>query len=122
MASPIDTMKAHTEYLWFRTEKLHEFINITDKVEKIVADSGIKDGIALVSAMHITAAVYVNPRHRGLAQGDSANRQRLPPSSDRRNQRLRPSVEPHHRPSGHSSDYGWKAGFRPLAADLLRRV
>ncbi len=66
MADPTGMMKAHTEYMWFHTKKLHEFINITDKVEQIVAKSGIKDGFALVSAMHITAAVYVNDAESGL--------------------------------------------------------
>ena len=59
-------MKCHTEYLWFNTKKRHEFVNITDKVGGIVAKSEIKDGIALVSAMHITAAVYVNDAESGL--------------------------------------------------------
>ncbi|MBN1283061.1 MAG: YjbQ family protein [Proteobacteria bacterium] len=60
------TCKCHTDYLWFQTEKLHEFVNITDKVADIVGKSGIKDGMALVSAMHITAAVYVNDAESGL--------------------------------------------------------
>jgi secondary thiamine-phosphate synthase enzyme len=59
-------MKSHTDYLWFTTKKRHEFINITDDVAGIVAKSGVKDGIALVSAMHITAAVYINDAESGL--------------------------------------------------------
>jgi len=59
-------MKAHTEYLWFNTKKRHEFVNITDRVSEIVEKSGIRDGMALVSAMHITAAVYVNDAESGL--------------------------------------------------------
>jgi secondary thiamine-phosphate synthase enzyme len=66
MATSEGMMRAHTEYLWFNTKKRHEFLNITDKVGGIVAKSGIKDGIALVSAMHITAAVYVNDAESGL--------------------------------------------------------
>jgi secondary thiamine-phosphate synthase enzyme len=59
-------MKTHTEYLWFNTEKRREFINITDRVENALEQSGIREGMALVSAMHITAAVYVNDAESGL--------------------------------------------------------
>jgi secondary thiamine-phosphate synthase enzyme len=59
-------MKAATEYLWFSTEHHREFINITDKVEELVKDSGIKEGFVIVSAMHITAGVYVNDAESGL--------------------------------------------------------
>ena len=53
-------MKVHTDYLWFDTKKRQEFIRITDDVTTIVATSGVTDGTVLVSAMHITAGVYVN--------------------------------------------------------------
>ena len=56
----------HTEYLWFTTAKRQEFIRITDEVRSIVKKSGIHDGMALVSAMHITAGVYVNDWENGL--------------------------------------------------------
>jgi secondary thiamine-phosphate synthase enzyme len=59
-------MKSATEYLWFDTRHHHEFINITDKVEQLVRKSGIKEGFVLVSAMHITAGVYVNDAESGL--------------------------------------------------------
>ncbi|VAX23599.1 UPF0047 protein TM0723 [hydrothermal vent metagenome] len=59
-------MTFHTEYLWFNTEKKREYINITDKVENIVSVSGVKEGMALVSAMHITAGVWVNDAESGL--------------------------------------------------------
>ncbi len=59
-------MKSHTEYLWFNTRKQREFINITDEVEKAVGKSGIREGLALASAMHITAGVYVNDAEDGL--------------------------------------------------------
>lgn len=59
-------MKFATEYLWFCTEKHREYINITDKVQEIVTNSGIKEGMVLVSAMHITAGVYVNDAEYGL--------------------------------------------------------
>ena len=59
-------MKTATEYLWFNTKRHREFINITDKVEDVVKRSGIKEGLVLVSAMHITAGVYVNDAESGL--------------------------------------------------------
>lgn len=59
-------MKFHTEYLWFNTEKPVEFINITPQVEQALAKSKIKEGMILVSAMHITAGVWVNDDESGL--------------------------------------------------------
>ena len=59
-------MKSATDYIWFNTEKHREFINITNKVEELVERSGIAEGFALVSAMHITAGVYVNDAEPGL--------------------------------------------------------
>ncbi len=61
-------MKFHTEYLTFNTRKHREYVNITDKVEEAVAKSGCREGMALVSAMHITAGVYVNDAESGLIQ------------------------------------------------------
>lgn len=59
-------MKVHTEYLWFHTKARQEFVRITDQVAAIVQKSGVREGVALVSAMHITAAVYVNDWEEGL--------------------------------------------------------
>ncbi len=59
-------MKSHTEYLWFNTKKRREIIHITDTVRGIVEKSSINEGFVLVSAMHITAAVYVNDLEEGL--------------------------------------------------------
>ncbi|PLX28212.1 MAG: secondary thiamine-phosphate synthase enzyme [Ignavibacteria bacterium] len=59
-------MKFHTEYLWFNTRKKREYINITGEVERILAASGIREGMILVSAMHITAGVWVNDAESGL--------------------------------------------------------
>lgn len=61
-------MKFHTEYLWFNTKKRREYINITREVEEAVLKSGVKEGMVLVSAMHITAGVYVNDAESGLIQ------------------------------------------------------
>ncbi len=59
-------MTFHTDYLWFNTKKRQEFIRITDEVAAIVRKSGIREGVVLVSAMHITAGVYVNDWEEGL--------------------------------------------------------
>lgn len=59
-------MKSATEYLWFETDTARAFVNITDRVRSVVTASGIREGLVLVSAMHITAAVYVNDDERGL--------------------------------------------------------
>mgnify|MGYP001563518356 FL=1 len=61
-------MKSYTEHLWFNTSKRIEFINITDKVEQAVKKSGIKEGIVLVNAMHITASVFINDDESGLIE------------------------------------------------------
>jgi thiamine phosphate synthase YjbQ (UPF0047 family) len=57
---------AHTAYLTFETDERREFVRITDDVEAAVAESGIREGMVLVSAMHITAGVWVNDDEPGL--------------------------------------------------------
>ena len=61
-------MKFHTEYLTFRTHKHREYIHITPKIEEIVRKSSIREGMVLISAMHITAGVYVNDDEAGLIE------------------------------------------------------
>jgi secondary thiamine-phosphate synthase enzyme len=61
-------MKFYTDYLWFNTKKHREYINITGNLEEILTKSGIREGMMLVSAMHITAGVYVNDAELGLIQ------------------------------------------------------
>lgn len=59
-------MRAHTVYHWFNTKNKKEFINITRMVEEAVKESGIKEGMVLVSAMHITSGVFVNDEEPGI--------------------------------------------------------
>ncbi len=59
-------MKSHTEYLTFHIEKRRDFINITPEVENLIRESGIKEGLCLVNAMHITASVFINDDESGL--------------------------------------------------------
>lgn len=61
-------MKSHTEYLWFNIKKRRDYINITSEVEEVLSKSQIKEGLALVSAMHITAGVWVNDAESGIIQ------------------------------------------------------
>lgn len=59
-------MKSHTKYLTFQTKKRRELVRITDEVESVVRESGIAEGMVLVSAMHITAGVFINDDEPGL--------------------------------------------------------
>jgi secondary thiamine-phosphate synthase enzyme len=59
-------MKAHTKYLWFNTKNRRDYVRITDEIAEFVAESGIQEGFVLVSAMHITAGVYINDWESGL--------------------------------------------------------
>ena len=59
-------MKSLTEYLTCKTKSRREFVNITSDVEKLVVKSGIKEGLCLVNAMHITASVFINDNESGL--------------------------------------------------------
>lgn len=59
-------MPSHTHYLWFETRRRQEIIDITDAVAEQLAASGIREGLALVSAMHISASVFVNDHEAGL--------------------------------------------------------
>lgn len=72
-------MKFHTKYLTLQTKNHREYINITDEVEKALRESGIQEGMLLVSAMHITAAVYVNDAENGLIQDIDAWLEQLAP-------------------------------------------
>ena len=72
-------MKFYTDYLWFNTKKHREYINISSEVEDAVKKSGINEGMVLVSAMHITAAVYVNDAEPGLLEDIDEWLQKLAP-------------------------------------------
>jgi secondary thiamine-phosphate synthase enzyme len=72
-------MKSFTDYLWFNTKKHREYINITDQVEEITRKSQVQEGMVLVSAMHITAAIYVNDAESGLLMDIDEWLQKLAP-------------------------------------------
>jgi len=62
-------MKSLTEYLWFEVPGRRGFINITSKIEELVSQSGVGEGLCLVNAMHITASVFINDDESGLHDG-----------------------------------------------------
>jgi secondary thiamine-phosphate synthase enzyme len=72
-------VKSHTEYLWLNTRRHREYVNITGEIETALAKSGVREGMALVSAMHITAGVYVNDAESGLIQDIDEWLQKLAP-------------------------------------------
>ena len=138
-------MTAHTVYRTFNTDRRREFVRITDDVEEAVSDSGIREGMALVCAMHITAGVWINDdepghprgharvaRQAGAAVVEGARQRgrarprprprRLPPPPRRRGQRRRALEEPARPPPGGGPGHRRQARPRPVAGDLLRRV
>ncbi|MEW6605158.1 MAG: secondary thiamine-phosphate synthase enzyme YjbQ [Thermoproteota archaeon] len=74
-------MKSKTEYLTFNTPTRRAFINITPQVAKIVAESGVKEGLCLVNAMHISASVFINDDESGLHQDFEKWLEKLAPYS-----------------------------------------
>jgi secondary thiamine-phosphate synthase enzyme len=72
-------MRSHTEYLTFQTKTRRDYINITRRIEEIVRDSGVREGLCLVNAMHITASVYINDAESGLIQDFDDFLERLAP-------------------------------------------
>ena len=80
-------MRAHTEYLSFETRARRELINITDRLAEIVAAAGIAEGFCLVSAMHITAGIWVNDEESGLKEDLMEWLDDLAPRADYRHHR-----------------------------------
>nr|ADQ54426.1 hypothetical protein UPF0047 [uncultured marine crenarchaeote E37-7F] len=72
-------MKSITEYLWFHARERRVYINITDEVEDVLRRSGIKEGLCLVNAMHITASVFINDAESGLISDFDKWLERLAP-------------------------------------------
>jgi len=74
-------MKAFTRYILFNTAKKREYINITSKIAEVVRESGVKEGFVLVSAMHITAGVYINDNEPGIIKDIDSWLEKLAPFS-----------------------------------------
>lgn len=75
-------MKAFTDYLWFNTEKRTDVVNITEDLAARVEKSGVREGFCLVSAMHITAAIWVNDEEAGLKKDVMVWLEKLAPRGD----------------------------------------
>lgn len=72
-------MKSYRKELWFETKTRRELINITPQITQCVKESGIKEGLVLVNAMHITASVFINDDENGLHQDMGKWLERLAP-------------------------------------------
>ncbi|MFO8012411.1 MAG: secondary thiamine-phosphate synthase enzyme YjbQ [Phycisphaerae bacterium] len=72
-------MKSHRKELWFHTKHRRELINITPEVREVLAESGVREGLVLVNAMHITASVFINDDEPGLHQDYEEWLERLAP-------------------------------------------
>ncbi len=72
-------MRSHTDYLTLNVPARRGFLNITPEVERVVRESGVKEGLVLVNAMHITASVFINDDERGLHHDYEAWLERLAP-------------------------------------------
>jgi secondary thiamine-phosphate synthase enzyme len=72
-------MKSHRKELWFETPTRTAFVNITDQVEAALHESGVREGLCLVNAMHISASVFINDDERGLHHDFTQFLERLVP-------------------------------------------
>lgn len=92
-------MKSLTEHLSLNTAKRREYVNITPKIEKLVGKSGVKEGLCLVNAMHITASVYINDNESGLLEDYDRWLEKLaphePPSQYRHNRTFEDNGDAH---------------------------
>ena len=75
-------MKTFTEYLWLTTKKRREIVNITSAVAEFVEKSGVQEGFCLVSAMHITASIWVNDEEPGLKEDVMVWLEKLDPAAN----------------------------------------
>ena len=119
----------HTDYLWFNTAKRQEFVRITDEVAAVVGKSGVTEGMVLVSAMHITAGVYVNDWEDGLIDDFQVWLEQLAPAGldYRHHQTGEDNADAHLKRTmmGHqviAADHRRHARPRALGAGVLRRV
>lgn len=80
-------MKSRTEYLWFETPQRRALVNITAKIQSLVTESRVQEGLCLVSAMHITAGIWVNDEEEGLKIDVMELLERLAPVADYRHHR-----------------------------------
>ena len=89
-------MKSYRKELWFNTPHRRDFINITGEIQQCVAESGVKEGLCLVNAMHITASVFINDDEPGLHQDFETWLEKLAPE--------KPYSQYHHNGSEDNAD------------------
>jgi secondary thiamine-phosphate synthase enzyme len=89
-------MKSYRKELWFNTPHRRDFINITDEIQQCVAESGVREGMCLVNAMHITASVFINDDEPGLHQDFETWLEKLAPE--------KPYSQYHHNGSEDNAD------------------
>ena len=115
MALASAAMRSHTRYLTFQTPERRQFVRITDEVQQAVDEAGVTEGMVLVSAMHITAGVWVNDDEPGLLEDTLEWLDKLappswkPPANDIAEQ-LGPDPGDfrHHRGGEDNGDAHWK--------------
>ena len=116
-------MKSFTEYLTLNTSKRRDFVNLTRQVEEALGRSGIREGLCLVNAMHITASVFINDDEHGLHHDFAAwleqlapfdpSTEPLPSQPHRRRQCRRPSETASHGPRGGRGRHQGQLDFGP---------
>ncbi len=125
-------MKSQTDYLTITYPSRMGFVNITADVQECLRKSGVREGLCLVSSMHITSSVFISVDEPGLledfqALAGAAGAVRplagaLPPQPHRRGQRRRPPEAADPRPASGVGDHEGPARLRPVGTHLLRRV
>ncbi len=124
-------MKSHRKELWFETPGRRAFVNITPQVEAALGESGVREGLVLVNAMHITASVFINDDESGLHHDYEAWLEKLAPhepvSGYRHNRTGEDNADAHMKRQVMGREVvvaitGGKARFRAVGADFLRRV
>jgi secondary thiamine-phosphate synthase enzyme len=117
-------MKSLTEQLWFEVKGRRGFVNITELIQK----SGVREGLCLVNAMHITAAVFINDNESGLLHDYEVWLEKLAPhaptSQYQHNRTGEDNADAHlttdHGPRSRGRDHQWPTRFWILRANLLR--
>ena len=119
-------MKSYRKELWFETSTRRAFINITVQVERCLSDSGIKEGLVLVNAMHITASVFINDDESGLHHDFEVLLEKLAPekpySQYKHNSfedNAGSSQKDHYGTRSCCCSYRWTTRLRPVGTDLL---
>ncbi len=124
-------MRSYRKELWFEVPARRAFLNITPQVEQCLRESGIREGLCLVNAMHVTASVFINDDEPGLHHDYDVWLEKLAPhepvSAYQHNRTGEDNADAHmklpdHGPRSRGCGHQRPARLRPLGADLLRRV